>query len=118
MAHTLGGVTIHPDDEGIAEDVESFYSFQKVLDDTTETIGYYGAGSTRVDLVFVMRESANSGTGLSTLQAAARANSNVAWVSDRGAEGNVRILRLRAVRRQALNESDEVYDCTAQLVRV
>ena len=118
MAWTLGGVTIHVDDQGDRESVASLYALQQVLDATEETISYYGAQSDRRELDFVLDENLNANTGKSTLKTAARANSNCALVSDQGAEGNYRILEIDFVRLQALNKTNPVYRCTASLVKV
>ena len=118
MPWTLGGVTIHVDDEGDEESVASLYALQQVLDATVETISYYGAQSDRRNLTFILDETANSNTGKTTLKAAVRANSDCNLTSDQGSQGNYRILEAAFVRRQALNKANPVYLVRASLVKV
>lgn len=118
MAHTLGGVSIHVDDAGYVRTKTSNYSRQHPLDATEDTLGYFGANSAEFDLVFVLFESENSNTGLSSLEGFVNADANRELVMDDGSQGNVRILSLQSTRRQALNHSSLVWDCVARLVKV
>ncbi len=118
MTQTLAGVVIHVDDGELDEVSESNYTFQDVLDATSETISYFGAKSDRISLAFILDEDLNSNTGKTTLKAAVKANSNVNLTMDTGSLGNVRILSFRSKRKQALNHTFPVYACTAELVEV
>jgi len=115
---TLGGITIHPPGGGYQERRESLYAIQQVLDATAETISYYGAGSLRTQLRFILDEDVNGNTGLNTLRTAVGNNSDVALVGDVGSLGNHRILSLNASRLQDHVHTNPVYDCTAELIKV
>lgn len=118
MAWTLAGVTIRPGDEGYQFAVDSHYAIQEILDATDDSVSWYGAGSKRETLRFMLFENDNGGTGAATLIAAAKANSDVALVSDQGAEGNVRILSFRGSRKLDNHNSMPVYSCSAELIEV
>jgi len=118
MPWTLSTKTIHPDSEQYTHMVESYYAVQEVLDATENTISFYGASSDRRMLSFILDENENSNTGLSGLKTAVRTDANVALVSDQGAEGNYRILSLRASRVQALNKVSPVYTVECELIKV
>lgn len=116
MSQTLAGKTIHVDNDGIARVTVSNYAFQNVLGATVETISYYGAKSDRITLTFILDEDENSGGGDAALRAAVKANSDVNLTMDTGSIGNVRILNYHASRLQALNHTNPVYKCQAELV--
>lgn len=118
MSHSLAGVVIHVDDGGFQFVGDANYTFQDVLDATSETISYFGAKSRRISLTFVLDEVENSNTGDSTLEAARKANSSVNLTMDTGSLGNVRILSYRATRAQALNHANPVWKCQTELVEV
>jgi len=118
MSHSLAGVTISMDDSQLVEVTEANYTFQDVLDATSETISYFGAKSDRFSITFYMDEDLNGNTGRTTLKAAVKANASVNLTVDTGSLGNVRILSFRSTRRQALNHTNAVYICTAELVEV
>lgn len=118
MAWTLGGVTIHPDDKQYTRQVDANYAIQDVLDATTEVASWYGGKSPRINLNFVLFGDENGGTGESQLETAVLTNADVSLVSDIGTVGNVRILSLKATRRQALNHTGESWDCATSLVKV
>lgn len=119
MAWTLAGITIHPDDKQDAREVSSFYAIQHVLDAAAETVSYYGAGSQRRNLNFVIVP-AEAPTGVADFEAATKANADVNLTSDQGSQGNYRILSFRAVRRQALNHTAAggVWECSAAMIKV
>ena len=118
MAWTLSGVTISPGDQGDQITLTSNYSIQKILDATSEYISHFGANSERRRLNFAMFENLNGGTGLDTLKTATTSDSDVALVSDQGAQGNYRILSLSASRRQDHANTLPVYSCVAELIKV
>jgi hypothetical protein len=118
MAHSLAGVTISVDDRGLVEVSEANYTFQDVLDATSETISYYGAKSDKFSINFILDENVNSNTGRTTIKAAVKANADVNFTMDTGSLGNVRILSFRSTRLQALNKTNPVYSCAAELVEV
>lgn len=118
MSHTLGAVTIHVDDRGYVRNKTSNYSRQHPLDAVVDTIGFFGANSAEFELTFMLDETLNGGTGLSTLEGYVDANTNQVLTLDNGSQGNVRLLSLSATRVQALNKSDEVWECQARLVSV
>lgn len=118
MAHSLAGIVIHVDDGELDEVTESNYTFQDVLDATSNTISYFGAKSDRISLAFILDEDENANAGRTTLKAAVRANASVNLTMDTGSMGNVRILSFRSKRKQALNHTFAVYTCTAELVEV
>lgn len=116
MSHSLGGVTIHVDDKGFVDQQDSNYTFQDVLDATSEVISYYGAKSERISLTFWLIEDENSNTGNSTLKAAAKANADVNLTLDVGSLGNFRILTYKATRVMATNKTYPAYTVSAELV--
>lgn len=118
MTHSLAGVIIHVDDGELDEVTESNYTFQDVLDATSNTISYFGAKSDRFSAAFILDEDENSNTGRTTLKAAVKANASVNFTMDTGSMGNVRILSFRTKRKQALNHTHPVYACTAEMVEV
>ncbi len=117
MPWTLGGKTISPDSRQDSRIYESYYAIQEILDATVNTLSFYGASSERRSLQFILDEDVNSNTGLSGLRTAIRTDADVALVSDKGAEGNYRILSLRFTRLQALNHTNPVYECAAELIK-
>lgn len=114
MAWSLATVTIYPGDEGDAVSVEAKYAIQEVLDATAETISWYGAGSERRALRFVLLDDT---TGLSTLKTAVATDANVNLTSDQGSQGNYRIMRLRAARIQDHAYTNPCYRCEAELIK-
>lgn len=118
MAHSLDGITIHVDDGGLVEVTEANYTFQEVLDATSDVISFYGAKSDRLSVSFVLDEDENSNAGKSTLKSATKTNASVNLTLDTGSLGNVRILSLRTTRQQALNHTHPVYKADAELVEV
>ena len=118
MSWSLAGVVIRPGNRGYGGSAESFHARQQVIDDTEETISYYGAGSQERSVKFILFENDNGGTGRNTIDAARIADANVALVSDIGSEGNFRILSWRWERVLDVANSLPVYDCTAELIKV
>lgn len=116
MTISLAGVAISVDDGGFNLVGEANYSLQEVLDAVTETINFYGAKSERVQLEFLLDEDRNSNTGLSTLRTARTTDANVNLTMDTGSWGNFRILSLNARRVQALNHTNTVWRCSAELI--
>jgi hypothetical protein len=116
MAHTLAGVTIHPDGGDDNGKTESMYSRQNVLDATVDTIGYYGAKSETKTLNFTLIENIAGAGSLNTLKASVKANSDTTYVNDLGTTFTCRILSLSYTRLQALNYNLPVYKCSAELV--
>lgn len=116
MAWSLAGITISPPGGGDQQSVQSRYAVQEVLDATSDTLNYFGAGSDRRRLRFFLDEDLNSNGGLTALKAAVRANSNAALVSDQGAQGNYRILSLSFTRLQDHSRTYPAYNCEAELI--
>ena len=116
MAWSLAGITISPPGGGDEQSVQARYAVQEVLDATADTLNYYGAGSDRRRLHFFLDEDVNGNSGMSTLKAAVRANSNAALVSDQGSEGNYRIQSVSFRRLQDHSRTNPAYDCTAELI--
>jgi hypothetical protein len=116
MAHTLAGVTIHPDSGDDTGSIESMYSRQNVLDATADTIGFYGAKSITKSLGFTLIENIAGAGTLATIQNAVKANSDTTYVNDLGTTFTCRILKLTFSRQQALNYSLPVYKCSAELL--
>jgi len=54
---------------------------------------------------------------LASLKAAAKADANVALVSDLGAQGNYRIRKFTSRRLHAVNQPDPWWRCTAELMK-
>ena len=116
MTQSLAGILISVDTNELVEMTQANYAFQDVLGATVETISYYGAKSDRISLSFYLDEDRNSNTGRTTLKAAVKANSNVNLTMDNGSMGNYRLLSFRSTRAQALNHTNNVYKCNAELV--
>jgi len=116
MSWSLGSIIIHPDSGEDVESYESYYAIQEVLDNTVDTISFYGASSQRRSLQFILDEDENSNTGKSTLKTAIRADSSCNLTSDQGSQGNYRILSMKFTRIQALNHTNPVYKVSAELI--
>lgn len=117
MGWSLDSVIIRPGDGGDEHVVEASYAIQSVLDATTNTISWYGAGSDVRNLKFVLFENDNGGTGLAALKTKVRTNADVALTSDQGAEGNFRMRNIKAVRIQDHANTLPVYRCTSDLIK-
>ena len=116
MAWTLHAITLRVDTD--AMEGEAFIAVQEVLDATSETTDWYGAGSQRRTLGGILDENENSNTGRSTLETDRATDANLALVSDQGAEGNYRIERARYQRVQALNKTNPVWRFELNLIKV
>lgn len=112
MSWTLNGVTIHVDDDD-DDGAEAIYGQIQVLEATTTTLHYAGAKSRVRRLRFWIETEAN----LNNLRSATEADSSVALVSDQGAEGDYRILKLTSRRRHAVNQPNPWWECTAELMK-
>jgi hypothetical protein len=112
MAWTLAGVTIYVDDDD-DDGAEPLYGQIQVLEATTTTLHYAGAKS-RVRRLRFWIETEGS---LNTLRSATEADANVALVSDLGAEGNYRIMKLTSRRRHAVNQANPWWECNAELMK-
>lgn len=117
MGWTLATVVIRPGDEDDQGEINAKYALQSVIDSVSEVISFYAVESERKTLRFVIFENDNGGTGLSTLQAAAKTDSNVALVSDLGSQGNWRILNLSWRRKQDFANTLPVWRCEAHLIK-
>ena|SRR5258708_31048558 len=118
MSWTLGSVVITPGDKGDTFSKDSFYAVQNPVGAVVATISYYGADSERRTLHFVLFENFNGGTGISTLKTLVDTDADVALVSDQGAQGNYRIMKLSGSRIQDLTNTSPVWDCQAELIKV
>lgn len=118
MAWTLAAITIHPETEEYGGRIEANYAIQDVLDASESTVSYYGTKSQITPLQFALFESENSSTGLSTLITASKAGTTVALVGNPGSLGNFKIMSLSWSLVQALNQSDLVYKCNTELIKV
>lgn len=118
MAWALGAVTIHPDDKQYTREVSANYAVQDVLDATAQVVSWYGGQSPRINLNFVLFGDENGGTGEAQIETMVLTNADVVLTSDIGTVGNVRILSLKATRRQALNHANETWDCACTLIKV
>lgn len=116
MAWTLASITIHPEDQSLRGVIEANYAIQDVLDATANVISYFGSKSEVVQLEFALFEDENSGTGLTTLKNNTKNGTTSALAGDTGSLGNWKILRLEYRRKQALNQTNPVYICSAELV--
>lgn len=111
MAWSLGGVTIHTDEDDAGD--EPIYGEIQVLEATDTTLHYAGTKSEGRTLRFHVETAAR----LATLKAAAKADANVALVSDLGAQGNYRIRKLTHRRLHAVNQANPWWRCTAELTK-
>lgn len=112
MSWTLAGVTIRVDDDD-DDGIEAIYGQIQILEATTTTLHYAGAKSPTRTLKFWIETEAS----LNTLRTATKTDANVALVSDLGAEGNYRILKLTSRRRHAVNQVNPWWECTADLIK-
>ncbi len=118
MAWSLGSVTIHPAGEQDRHQIEAYYAIENILDATTNYIAYFGAGSERKSLEFILDEDVNSNSGLTNLKNSATSGSSMPLSGDTGSMGNWKIISLEAVRKQALNHTYPVYSCSVSLIKV
>ena len=114
MGHTLAGVTISVDSTTAVK--ESLYSQQQVLDATTTTIGYFGAKSRFTTLTFTLILDIAGVGSIATLESAVTSNADTTYVDDKGTSNTVRIMKFQYKRIQALNYTNAVYVCQADLV--
>lgn len=111
MAWSLAGVTIHVDED--SDSNEPVLGEIQVLEATGTTLHYAGAKSENRSLRFWVEGESNH----NALEAAAKADSNVALVSDLGAEGNYRIRKLSMRRQHAVNQANPWWKGSAELTK-
>lgn len=111
MAWTLAGVTIYPDDDDQTN--EPIYGEIQVLEATDTTLHYAGAKSEGRSLQFYVETEASR----DVLAAAAKADANVALVSDLGAQGNYRLRKFTSRRVHAVNQPNAWYRCTVEATK-
>lgn len=112
MPWSLDAQTIHVDDD-TEDDAEPIYGQIQILDATSTTLHWAGAKSAHRSIKFWCETVAR----WDALKAAANTNANVALVSDLGAEGNYRIMKLSGNRRHAVNRTNAWFYGTAELMK-
>lgn len=116
MAWSIAGIIIHPDSEQDKETIEAHYALQDVVDAVVTSISFFGSGSPRRSLEFVLDENENGGAGRSTLKTALESDAQVNLTSDQGSQGDFRLLSLQLTRRQAVNKVLPVYNCSCEMI--
>lgn len=112
MAWSLAGETIHVDNDS-DDDAEPIYGRIQILNASGTTLHFAGSRSANRTLKFWCETDAR----LSTLRTASNTNADVALVSDLGAQGNYRIIKLSPERRHAVNKANAWFYCTAELMK-
>jgi hypothetical protein len=111
MPWSLGGVTIHVDED--SDNNEPVLGEIQVLEATDTTLHYAGAKSENRSLRFWVETEANH----NALEAAAKADSNVALVGDLGGQGNYRIRKLTMRRQHAVNQANPWWRGSVELTK-
>jgi len=112
MPWSLAGQTLHVDSDS-DDQAEPILGQIQILDATSTTLHYAGAKSYTRTIKFWCETDAR----WAALLAAAIADSDVALVSDLGAQGNYRILKITGERKHAVNQPNAWFYGTAELMK-
>ena len=111
MPWSLGGITIHVDEDDSAN--EPILGEIQVLEATETTLHHAGAKSEQRSLRFYVETEDN----LNALEIKAKNDANVTLISDLGSQGSYRIRKLTARRIHAVNQPNPWWRCTAELTK-